>query len=32
MSQRGNTTFKGMPPADVGARVTFEWLPGERLW
>ena len=23
--------FKGMPPADVGARVTFEWLPGERF-
>lgn len=24
-------TFKNMPPADVGARVTFEWLPGERF-
>ena len=21
-------TFKDMPPADVGARVSFEWLPG----
>lgn len=24
-------TFKDMPPADVGARVTFEWLPGKRF-
>ena len=24
-------TFKDMPPADMGARVTFEWLPGERF-
>ena len=24
-------TFKDMPPADIGARVTFEWLPGERF-
>jgi hypothetical protein len=24
-------TFKGMPPADVGARGTFEWLPGEQF-
>jgi hypothetical protein len=24
-------TFKDMPPADVDARVTFEWLPGERF-
>ncbi len=24
-------TFKDMPPADLGARVTFEWLPGERF-
>ena len=24
-------TFEGMPPADAGARVTFEWLPGERF-
>ena len=24
-------TFKGMPPADVGARVPFKWLPGERF-
>jgi hypothetical protein len=23
--------FKDMPPADVAARVTFEWLPGERF-
>jgi hypothetical protein len=23
--------FKDMPPADVGARVSFEWLPGERF-
>ncbi len=23
--------FKDMPPADVGARVTFEWLPGKRF-
>jgi hypothetical protein len=21
--------FKDMPPADAGARVTFEWLPGK---
>ena len=24
-------TFKDMPPADIGARVTFEWLPGKRF-
>ncbi len=24
-------TFKDLPPADIGARVTFEWLPGERF-
>jgi hypothetical protein len=24
-------TFKDMPPADIGARATFEWLPGERF-
>jgi hypothetical protein len=24
-------TFKGMPPADAGARVNFEWLPGGRF-
>jgi hypothetical protein len=24
-------TFKGMPPSDDGARVTFEWMPGERF-
>jgi hypothetical protein len=24
-------TFKEMPPADIGARVTFEWLPGEQF-
>jgi hypothetical protein len=24
-------TFKDMPPAGVGAHVTFEWLPGERF-
>ncbi len=23
--------FKDTPPADVGARVSFEWLPGERF-
>jgi len=23
--------FKDIPPADIGARVTFEWLPGERF-
>jgi hypothetical protein len=23
--------FKNMPPADVGARATFEWLAGERF-
>jgi hypothetical protein len=23
--------FKDMPPADIGARVSFEWLPGERF-
>ncbi len=23
--------FKDMPPADVGARVSFEWLPGQRF-
>jgi hypothetical protein len=22
-------TFKDLPPADAGARVTFEWLPGK---
>jgi hypothetical protein len=24
-------TFKDMLPADIGARATFEWLPGERF-
>jgi hypothetical protein len=24
-------TFKDMPPPELGARVTFEWLPGERF-
>jgi hypothetical protein len=24
-------TFKDMPPVDLGASVTFEWLPGERF-
>ena len=24
-------TFKDMPPADIGARATFAWLPGERF-
>ena len=24
-------TFKDMPPADIGARVNFEWLPGEQF-
>jgi hypothetical protein len=24
-------TFKDMPPADIGAHVSFEWLPGERF-
>jgi hypothetical protein len=24
-------TFKDMPPADIGAVVTFAWLPGERF-
>jgi hypothetical protein len=23
--------FKDIPPADAGARVTFEWMPGERF-
>ena len=23
--------FKVLPPADIGARVTFEWLPGKRF-
>jgi hypothetical protein len=23
--------FKDIPPADVGARVTFEWLPGGKF-
>ena len=23
--------FEGMPPADAGARVSFEWLPGKRF-
>jgi hypothetical protein len=23
--------FKDMPPADAGARVSFDWLPGERF-
>jgi hypothetical protein len=23
--------FGNMPPADIDARVTFEWLPGERF-
>jgi hypothetical protein len=23
--------FKDMPPADVDARVVFEWMPGERF-
>lgn len=24
-------TFTGMPPIESGARVTFEWMPGERF-
>jgi hypothetical protein len=24
-------TFKDMPPIDASARVTFEWMPGERF-
>jgi hypothetical protein len=24
-------TFKGMPPVEVGAPVSFEWLPGGRF-
>ena len=24
-------SFKGMPPADAGARASFEWLPGGRF-
>jgi hypothetical protein len=24
-------TFKGMPPAEAGARVSFGWLPGGRF-
>src|SRR3954454_7638810 len=24
-------TFKHMPPVDTSARVTFEWMPGERF-
>ena len=24
-------SFKGMPPTDAGARVSFEWLPGQRF-
>ena len=23
--------FKDMPPADVGAHISFEWLPGGRF-
>jgi hypothetical protein len=23
--------FENTPPADIGARVSFEWLPGERF-
>jgi hypothetical protein len=23
--------FKNVPPADAGARVVFEWMPGERF-
>jgi hypothetical protein len=23
--------FESTPPADIGARVSFEWLPGERF-
>jgi len=23
--------FKDVPPADLGARVVFEWMPGERF-
>jgi dihydrofolate reductase len=23
--------FENMPPADIGGRVSFEWLPGERF-
>ena len=23
--------FKDVPPADIGARATFEWLPGKRF-
>jgi hypothetical protein len=24
-------TFKDVPPANIGARVSFEWMPGERF-
>ena len=24
-------SFENMPPAETGARVSFEWLPGERF-
>src|SRR5262245_48202131 len=24
-------TFKDIPPADIGARAIFEWMPGERF-
>ncbi|MGB9183788.1 MAG: hypothetical protein WCB67_06960 [Solirubrobacteraceae bacterium] len=23
--------FKDIPPADIGARVVFEWMPGRRF-
>ncbi len=28
---RLTAVFKDIPPADVDARVSFEWLPGERF-
>lgn len=28
---RMSAAFDDGPPADVGARVVFEWLPGERF-
>lgn len=28
---RMTVAFKDMPPADVGAHVSFSWLPGERF-
>ena len=28
---RIQAAFEDAPPADIGARVSFEWLPGERF-